>query len=181
MTLNEQQKAVLSDINASLKVREFTPTPAFVRYKGTSHLGHLYHVYVEQEDFMLRRRMLLKRLDVTLQSFLWADKAQGTSSPPSHTFPLVVVSPTDIRVRLAVGDRLVGIESDIVATVNARRESLRDDPPSLSLEDALQAPRGVMFQQACKITQERGEGVRHCPFFSPCRGIMGHNRAPFQA
>jgi hypothetical protein len=30
---------------------------------------------------MLRRRMLLKRLDVTLQSFLWADKAQGTSRP----------------------------------------------------------------------------------------------------
>lgn len=46
-----------------------------------SLLGHLYNVSVHQEDFMLRRRMLLKRLDVTLQSFLWADKAQGTLRP----------------------------------------------------------------------------------------------------
>lgn len=81
---------------------------------------------------------------------------------------------------MAVGNRLVGIESDIVATVNARRESLRDDPPSLRLEDALQAPRGVMFQQACKITQERGEGVRHPPCFSYIMGRGLRNRAPSQ-
>lgn len=30
-----------------------------------------------REDFKLRRRMLLKRIDVTLQSFLWSNKAQG--------------------------------------------------------------------------------------------------------
>jgi hypothetical protein len=29
------------------------------------------------EDFALRRRMLMKRLDVTIQSFLWGEKAQG--------------------------------------------------------------------------------------------------------
>jgi hypothetical protein len=28
-------------------------------------------------DFSLRRRMLMKRLDVTIESFLWGDKAQG--------------------------------------------------------------------------------------------------------
>lgn len=67
-----------------------------------------------------------------------------------------------------------------MATVNARRESLRDDPPSLRLEDALQAPRGVMFQQACKITQERGEGVRRLPL-STIVGRGLHNRAPPQA
>jgi hypothetical protein len=29
------------------------------------------------KDFALRRRMLLKRLDVTIQSFLWGEKAVG--------------------------------------------------------------------------------------------------------
>jgi len=29
------------------------------------------------EDFALRRRMLMKRLDVTIQSFLWGEKAHG--------------------------------------------------------------------------------------------------------
>ena len=51
MTLNPEQRAVLNDIGGALK-----------------------------EDFTLRRRMLLKRVDVTLQSFLWAEKAQGGSS-----------------------------------------------------------------------------------------------------
>lgn len=46
-----------------------------------------------------------------------------------------------------------------MATVNAKRESLRDAPPPFRPEDALAAPKGVMYQQACKITQERGEGV----------------------
>lgn len=48
VALTSEQRAVLDDINASLA-----------------------------EDFALRRRMLLKRVDVTLQSFLWAEKAQG--------------------------------------------------------------------------------------------------------
>lgn len=48
VALSAEQRAVLDDINASLA-----------------------------EDFALRRRMLLKRVDVTLQSFLWAEKAQG--------------------------------------------------------------------------------------------------------
>ena len=29
------------------------------------------------EDFLLRRQMLMKRLDVTIQSFLWGEKGQG--------------------------------------------------------------------------------------------------------
>jgi uncharacterized membrane protein YgcG len=29
------------------------------------------------QDFLLRRRMLMKRLDVTIESFLWGEKAQG--------------------------------------------------------------------------------------------------------
>jgi hypothetical protein len=29
------------------------------------------------QDFQLRRHMLMKRLDVTIQSFLWGEKAQG--------------------------------------------------------------------------------------------------------
>ena len=33
-----------------------------------------------RQDFALRRRMLLKRLDVTLQSFLWAEKAKGVEA-----------------------------------------------------------------------------------------------------
>jgi hypothetical protein len=48
VALSAEQRGVLDDINASLA-----------------------------EDFALRRRMLLKRVDVTLQSFLWAEKAQG--------------------------------------------------------------------------------------------------------
>ncbi|KAM3569721.1 hypothetical protein VYU27_008184 [Nannochloropsis oceanica] len=49
--LTPKQRAVLTDIDMNLR-----------------------------HDFALRRRMLLKRLDVTLQSFLWAQKAKGVEA-----------------------------------------------------------------------------------------------------
>lgn len=63
---------------------------AYARSAGLNHGGGLV-----QEDFTLRRRMLLKRVDVTLQSFLWADKAQGDQPPPPPPdcrFPLPLAS-----------------------------------------------------------------------------------------
>ena len=38
-------------------------------------LGKINEAY--QADFLLRRQMLMKRLDVTIQSFLWGEQAQG--------------------------------------------------------------------------------------------------------
>lgn len=50
-TLSPQQQKVLGDINA-----------------------------VMEQDYSVRRQMLLKRLDVTVQSFLWEDRAQQKES-----------------------------------------------------------------------------------------------------
>jgi len=42
-----------------------------------------YYIYVDEneyiyfQDFYIRRRMIMKRLDVTIQSFLWGEKAIG--------------------------------------------------------------------------------------------------------
>ena len=36
-----------------------------------------------QADFLLRRQMLIKRLDVTIQSFLWGEQAQGKEGDSS--------------------------------------------------------------------------------------------------
>ena len=45
---------------------------------GTEQLNMLVRVNeAYAADFLLRRQMLMKRLDVTIQSFLWGEKAQG--------------------------------------------------------------------------------------------------------
>ena len=50
---------------------------------------------------------------------------------------------------------MAGIESEIVAAVNTRREALTEAPSPLTVDDALAASRVVMYLQACKITQVR--------------------------
>ena len=53
-----------------------------------------------------------------------------------------------------------GIESEIVAAVNAKREGLGEQPRAIGVDDVMAAPKAVMYQQACKITQvSRRAGV----------------------
>ncbi|TFJ81593.1 hypothetical protein NSK_006844 [Nannochloropsis salina CCMP1776] len=81
-----------------------------------------------RNDFGLRRQMVLKRLDVSLRSFLWTE-------------------------RVAEGG------SVLVKRVEAARQGLREEVgDEIGVDAALRAGKGVMYQQACKITQERGRG-----------------------
>jgi protein FAM98B len=49
--------------------------PISLTAQQSEYLEVVNEAYIE--DFRLRRRMLMKRLDVTIQSFLWGEAAQG--------------------------------------------------------------------------------------------------------
>ena len=46
-----------------------------------------------------------------------------------------------------------------MAAVNSKREGLGETPRPIGIKDVLAASRAVLYQQACKITQERGAGL----------------------
>mmetsp|Transcript_7487 Transcript_7487/g.10402 ORF Transcript_7487/g.10402 Transcript_7487/m.10402 type:complete len:279 (+) Transcript_7487:2014-2850(+) len=74
-------------------------------------------------DFEVRRAMLLKRCDVTIQSFLWGDAAKGQ-------------------------------ESDIVAAIEAMRHSLRKQPASITVDDALALSRNGLEALQTRLNEK---------------------------
>ncbi len=69
-----------------------------------------------------------------------------------------------------------GLESEIVAAVNAQREDLGERPRRLGVEAVMAAPKSVMYQQACKITQVGGCGHRLTRMSCRFRGGGGAER-----
>lgn len=57
-------------------------------------------------DFIIRRRMLLKRLDVTIQSFLWGKQAQGKESEIASAVNSQRVFLTEVPTRYSIADAL---------------------------------------------------------------------------
>jgi hypothetical protein len=71
---NNPPLAIHSDLDSNADVNANANTVTLTD-EQKQQLEMICNVY--QQDFQLRRRMLMKRLDVTIQSFLWGESAQG--------------------------------------------------------------------------------------------------------
>ncbi|CAM9603926.1 unnamed protein product, partial [Sphacelaria rigidula] len=151
----EQDEAIMSAIAAKAKA---LPPPTAAQEAGALRAGQpicagLRLTAAQREtvdkihaavslDFALRRRMLLRRCDVTVQSFL-RDRGDSASSAK-------IAAAAGKEMGDAGGQRNdLGI---LPEPLKARRAALAEEPRQISVEDALSAPRAVAWQLARKAT-----------------------------
>ena len=75
--VREKVAQVLENVPSEVISEPPKALPAILALSNTQKeiLAKITKAY--QDDFLLRRQMLMKRLDVTIQSFLWGEQAQG--------------------------------------------------------------------------------------------------------
>ena len=100
-------------------------------------------------DFNLRRQMLLKRLDVTIKSFLWGDKAQGKEGEIVAAIKAQRENISEAPTRYTLVDALAAPLSLLhehakrVTDSGGRRSLVKVRPPGLKLLSVLPRTRNI--------------------------------------
>eukprot|EP00903_Cladosiphon_okamuranus_P007119 g6917.t1 len=106
-------------------------------------------------DFTLRRRMLLRRCDVTVQSFL-RDSDGGRKAVQGGGGAEVAGGGGGGGAGGGGGDE--GKFASLPPALRAKRQGLSDEPRTITVDDALAAPISLAWRHAQRITEGGGGG-----------------------